>query len=196
MRRSRLIMLLIFAFILSSILNAQEKKHSEIMWDKWGVPHISGNTDAEVFYGFGWAQMEAHGNLILKAFGKSRGLSAEYWGGDQSINSDRLIRKLNIPNRAQQWYNAQTDNMKLHLSSFVAGMNDYCEKHPEVISEELKIVLPIRETDPLTKLQVSYHLMVGAFAMQPQAAQWKNAGSDCYWNSKSSVHTGLCKRNI
>jgi len=190
MRQSRLIMMLIFAFSLSSILYAQEKKHAEIKWDKWGVPHISGKTDAEVYYGFGWAQMEAHGNLILKSFGKSRGQSAEYWGGDKNLQSDQLIRKLNVSNRAEQWFDIQTIDMKLKLSSFVAGMNDYCKNHPEVINEDLRLVLPIRESDPLAKLQVSYHLMVGAFAMQPQAAQWKTAGSNAWAIAPSKSESG------
>ena len=190
MRQSRLTILLIFAFSLSNILYAQEKKYAEIKWDKWGVPHISGKTDSEVFYGFGWAQMEAHGNLILKSFGKSRGQSAEFWGGDQNLQSDQLIRKLNVSNRAKMWFDVQNNDMKLNLLSFVAGMNDYCKNNPEAILEELKLVLPIKETDPLAKLQVSYHLMVGAFAMQPQAAQWKNAGSNAWAIAPSKSESG------
>ena len=189
MKQKILTMLIIFAFI-SSILYAQESKHSEIKWDTWGVPHISGKTDAEVYYGFGWAQMEAHGNMILKGFGKSRGQSAEYWGGEQNLEIDLLIRKLAISSRAEEWFEAQTDEMKLNLSSFVAGMNDYCKKHPEKISEELKVVLPIKGSDPLAKLQVSYHLMVGAFAMQPQASQWKNAGSNAWAIAPSKSESG------
>ena len=189
MKQKILTMLIIFAFI-SSILYAQESKHSEIKWDTWGVPHISGKTDAEVYYGFGWAQMEAHANLILKGYGKSRGQSAEYWGGEQNLESDLLIRKLAIPARAEEWFEAQTDEMKLNLSSFVAGMNDYFKKHPETISEEVKLVFPIKNTDPLAKLQMSYHVMVGAFAMQPQASQWKNAGSNAWAIAPSKSESG------
>lgn len=190
MRQLRLNVLVLFALSLSSILYAQESKHSEIKWDTWGVPHISGKTDAEVYYGFGWAQMKAHGNLVLKGFGKSRGQSAEYWGGEENLESDILIRKLNIPNRAVNWFDAQSDEMKINLTSFVAGMNDYCKNHPDAIGEEFKVVLPILETDPLAKLQVSYHLMVGAFAMQPQAAEWKTAGSNAWAIAPSKSENG------
>ncbi len=181
--------IILFVFI-SSLLYAQEKGQTKINWDTWGVPHISGKTDRDVYYGLGWAQMEAHGNLILKGFVKSRGQSAEYWGGEQNLESDLLIRKLAIPNRAKEWFEVQKDEMKLDLSSFVAGMNDYCKKHMETIDEELKLVLPIIETDPLAKLQVSYHLMVGAFAMQPQASQWKNAGSNAWAIAPSRSESG------
>ncbi|MDP2722925.1 MAG: penicillin acylase family protein [Bacteroidales bacterium] len=181
---------IIFAVFLSSLVYAQEKGRTEIKWDNWGVPHTSGKSDADVYYGFGWAQMEAHANMILKEFGKSRGQSAEYWGGDQNLESDQLISKLDIPNRAVMWFEAQSDDMRLNLTSFVAGMNDYCRTHPEAIKEELKIVLPIREIDPLAKLQVSYHLMVGAFAMQPQVSEWKNAGSNAWAIAPSKSESG------
>lgn len=190
MKQFTLILFLLLTYCFNSVLFAQNKKHSEIKWDKWGVPHISGKTDVEVYYGFGWAQMEAHGNLILKSYGKSRGQSAEYWGGDQNLQSDQLIRKLNVSNRAEQWFELQNNDMKLNLSYFVAGMNDYCKKHPETIDEDLRVVLPVQETDPLAKLQVSYHLMVGAFAMQPQASQWKNAGSNAWAIAPSKSESG------
>lgn len=189
MKQRNLTLLIILALI-GNMLSAQENNHSEIKWDNWGVPHITGKTDSDVYYGFGWAQMEAHGNLIVKGYGKSRGQSAEYWGGEQNLESDLLIRKLAITTRAKEWFEVQTDEMKLNLSSFVAGMNDYYEEHPETISEELKVVFPIKVTDPLAKIQVSYHLMVGGFAMQPQASQWKNAGSNAWAIAPSKSESG------
>jgi acyl-homoserine-lactone acylase len=161
MKQSGIIWTTILAVFINSVVFAQEKGNTEIKWDNWGVPHITGKSDADVYYGFGWAQMKAHANIILKGFAKSRGQSAEYWGGDQNLESDKLIRKLDIPGRAAKWFDVQPDEMKLNLVSFVAGMNDYCKKHPEAINEYLKVVLPVKETDPLAKLQVSYHLING-----------------------------------
>ena len=174
----------IFPFVLFvSFCNcgfSQKINLAQIKWDQWGVPHIKGRSQKEVFYGFGWAQMKAHGNLIVKGFGKARGRSAEYWGGEQNIASDQLIKKLDIPQRALQWYTLQDEETRDDLIAFVEGMNAYVKAHPESISEELKTALPVTVTDPLAKLQVSYHLMVGAFALQPQANGWKNAGSNAW----------------
>ncbi len=36
-------------------------KGSEILWDKWGVPHIFGKSTKDMFYLYGYAQTEAHG---------------------------------------------------------------------------------------------------------------------------------------
>ena len=51
-----------------------------IIRDDWGVPHIFATDMEEMHYAFGWAQMQNHGNLILRLYGQARGRSAEYWG--------------------------------------------------------------------------------------------------------------------
>lgn len=172
--------MLIFYTMLCSLLLGQEKQTAIIKWDDWGVPHIMGKTNAEVYYALGWAQMEAHANLILKGYGKSRGRAAEYWGGDDNWENDVLVRKIGIPDRALQWFECQPDNLKNMLLSFTKGMNDFCLSHPNVIKDDLKCVLPVKVSDPLAKLQHSYHLKVGAFALDPQSNQWKNAGSNAW----------------
>jgi len=188
----RLSILLILTLIITSVsvTFSQNTNSPEIKWDTWGVPHIKGENDADTYYAFGWAQMKAHGDLILKSYGRSRGQASEYWGGDQNLKSDQLTRKLNVPQRAQEWYNVQNEKMKTLLSSFVAGMNAYCNEHGDEISDDLKIVLPIKITDPLAKLQISYHFMVGAFAMLPQASEWKTAGSNAWAIAPSKSESG------
>jgi acyl-homoserine-lactone acylase len=39
-------------------------KGSEILWDKWGVPHVFAKNTKDMFYLYGYAQMEAHGELL------------------------------------------------------------------------------------------------------------------------------------
>lgn len=180
MKRIKLYVVALLVFFTISMINAQRNNSREIKWDTWGVPHIKGKTISDAYYAFGWAQMKAHGDLILKQYGKARGRAAEYWESDQNIQNDLLVRKLNIPNRSKEWYKVQNNEMKNILSAFVAGINSYCEQHPNSIDKNLKVVLPIKETDPLAQLQMSYHLGVGAFAMRPQANQWKTAGSNAW----------------
>src|SRR5687767_15590559 len=78
-------------------------QQTEILWDKWGVPHVYGASDAELFRGFGFAQMESHGNLLLKLYGQARGNAAEYWG-EKHLAEDRYVRTMGIPARSAAWY--------------------------------------------------------------------------------------------
>ena len=50
----------------------------EILWDRYGVPHIFAADRESMFYGQGWAQMQAQANLLLQLYGESRGRAAEY----------------------------------------------------------------------------------------------------------------------
>ena len=46
----------------------------EIIRDNYGVPHIYAPSDAEVAYGFAWAQAEDHFKLIQEAYLAGNGL--------------------------------------------------------------------------------------------------------------------------
>ena len=189
--RLRILLILILIITSVSVTFSQNANSPEIKWDTWGVPHIKGENDADTYYAFGWAQMKAHGDLILKSYGKARGRASEYWGAEnKNLQSDQLTRKLGVPQRAQEWYNLQSEEMQTQLSSFVEGMNAYCNTHGDEISDELKVVLPIKNTDPLARLQIAYHFMVGAFAMLPQADEWKTAGSNAWAIAPSKSESG------
>ena len=131
-------------------------QQTEILWDKWGVPHVYGANDAELFRGFGYAQMESHGNLLLKLYGQARGRAAEYWG-EGHLDEDRYVRTMGIPLRAAQWYEAQTEPFKANLLAFVDGVNKYATEHPDQLADSLKVVLPITVTDVMSHTQRIVH---------------------------------------
>ena len=132
-------------------------KATEILWDKWGVPHIYGANDAELFRGFGYAQMESHANLLLKFYGQARGRGAEYWGGDVNLSEDRYVRRMGIPARAQVWYDAQDPAFKANLDAYADGVNRFASQHPDQIADSLKVVLPISAVDVLAHAQRIIH---------------------------------------
>ena len=93
---------------------------AEVLWDSWGVPHVYGDADSALFYGFGWAQMHSHGDVLLRLYGRARGRAAEYWGVDE-LASDRLVRTMGFPTRAAEWLAAQTPAMRANLEAFAAA---------------------------------------------------------------------------
>ena len=122
------------------------KPHGDIVWDSYGVPHVFARNTQGLFYGFGYAQLQAHGDLILHLYAEARGRAAEYWG-EKFADSDRYLVANDVWGRAQDWYKQQTPEMKNNLDAFAAGMNAYAADHPEGLSPEVKVVLPVSGVD-------------------------------------------------
>lgn len=141
---------------------------TEILWDRYGVPHIYASSDADAFLGYGYAQMAAHGNLILKLYAESRGRAAEYWGPSH-LDNDRFVRTMDIPGRAAAWYRQLSPAMRANLAAFAAGANRYVTEHPETIPDSLKGVLPVTPEDLLAHEQkvVNFMFMLGRQAELP-----------------------------
>lgn len=121
----------------------------EILWDSFGVPHVYAKTEAGAFYGFGWAQAQSHGDILLKMYGESRARGAEYWG-PEAEKLDRWLIANEVPNRSQTWFKAQTPAMRRNLDAFASGINAYAAAHPDAIAPEMQQVLPISGLDIIT----------------------------------------------
>ncbi|WP_420151218.1 acylase [Spirosoma sp.] len=124
---------------------------TEILWDNDGVPHIYGKTLEAMYYGFGYAQMQNHANLLLQLYGQARGRAAEYWGVEY-LNSDKIVTLFGLPERAQKHYQQQEAGYRKCLDNFVSGLNAYAKAHPEAIGAEFKQVLPITAPDVLAHI--------------------------------------------
>jgi acyl-homoserine-lactone acylase len=147
----------------------------EILWDTWGVPHIYSPDPEGLFFAFGWAQMHAHADLILRLYGEARGRAAEYWGEAQ-LDSDRHVHTLGVPGRAESWYALQPPQMKAYLDAFVAGMNAYAGAYPDRIADNVEAVLPVAATDVLAHVQRVIHLMFIGGMAQSITGQWAQGG--------------------
>ena len=62
------------------VLAQAPAKGTEILWDRYGVPHIFAPDHPSLFYAYGYAQMEAHSELLLRLYAQARGRGAEYYG--------------------------------------------------------------------------------------------------------------------
>ena len=158
----------------------QSVEDTEIIWDSWGVPHIYAKNNSELFYSFGWAQMQSHCNLLLELYGLSRGRGAEYWG-EQHLQSDILIHTLDFPKRAADWYRTQDPEFKPLLDAFVKGLNDYAEAHADQVGRENAQVLPILAEDVMALgLYDIYGRFVAGGEVQSALARNQDLGSNAY----------------
>lgn len=146
-----LILSLILVLFMGSQTIAVPTKSTEILWDTYGVPHIYGKDDQSAFYAFGWAQMQSHGDLLLRLYGQARGRAAEYWG-EEYLESDRWVLSMGVPERASSWYKAQNPTFRKYLDAFAAGINAYADQNPELIDDRFEAVLPVKAEDVMAHL--------------------------------------------
>ena len=158
-------------------LDAQERSANrsradgtEILWDTWGVPHIFANDEAQLFRAFGYAQMVSHAELLLTLYARARGRASEYWG-EQYVESDRYVRTMGIPERAAEWYRAQSPRFRRDLDAFADGLNLYARRNADAIPDSLEVALPITATDVLAHTQhvVHFSFVYGGERTQPLA---------------------------
>lgn len=154
-------------------------QRTEILWDTWGVPHIYGKDTEGLFRAFGHAQMQSHGDLILKLYAQARGRGAEYFG-EKYLESDRYVRTMLIPSRANQWYKKQNPQMRRYLDAFASGMNAYAKENPDKISDEVKAVLPVDAVDVLAHVQrvIHFTFVVNAGRIKGIVGSGSKAGSN------------------
>ncbi|WP_414582627.1 acylase [Scytonema sp. PCC 10023] len=155
---------LVFALVLGCYSSAQMAKSTEILWDTYGIPHIYGKDTQSAFQAFGWAQMQSHGNLLLRLYGQARGRAAEYWG-EKYLESDRWVQTMGVPERARSWYKEQNPTFRNYLDAFAAGINAYAQEHREKLDDEVEVVLPVKAEDVLAHLHRVLHF---TFVVNPQ----------------------------
>ena len=155
------------------------QKGSEILWDKYGIPHLYAKSTPDLFFLYGYAQAEAHGNLLLRIYGESRGRASEYFNNADpteaaaNLKNDTWVLTNSIPQRSEEWLKAQTPEFRGYLEAFAAGINAYAAKHPEALSEEAKRVLPITAVDPV---EHSQHFVHFTFVASQRLAEPTRAG--------------------
>jgi len=130
----------------------------EILWDKFGVPHIFAKTTEDMFYAHGYAQMQNQADLLLSLYGESRGRGAEYWGEDK-LALDRWIHTNGVPARAREWYAAQTPEFRKNIDAFARGINAHAKAHPNHVSPQYRQVLPVSGTDVVGHTLRAVHYM-------------------------------------
>jgi acyl-homoserine-lactone acylase len=187
-KRLHLIAVALSAAVLLGACHRNGPEQTEILWDDLGIPHVYGKTQEDVFFAFGWAQARSHGNLILRLYGEARARSAEYWGDEfhehlawTNLQLDRYLLTVDVPARAQEWYDAQAPEFRRCLDAFAEGINAYAREEPDAISDEIEVVLPVDATDVLAQFQ---RTVLFSFVTNPhvvQAAQHQLATGSNAW---------------
>jgi acyl-homoserine-lactone acylase len=170
---------ILFAFIIGCQSLGSPPRNTEILWDTYGIPHIYGKDTQSAFEAFGWAQMQSHGNLLLRLYGQARGRAAEYWG-EEYLESDRWVLTMGVPNRARSWYEQQSPTFRGYLNAFAKGINKYAKEHPDLIDDSVEVLLPVKGEDVLAHLQrvLNFTFIVSPEQIAGVRQQESKAGSN------------------
>lgn len=136
----------------------------EILWDSFGVPHIYAKTEEGGFYGFGYAQAQSHGNLLIHLYGEARARAAEYWG-EKFADQDKWLVANDVPERSKLWFKQQTPQMQKDLNAFAAGINAYAAAHRDKLDPSVLQVLPLSGVDVMAH---AHRLMNYVYIASPQ----------------------------
>lgn len=181
----------VLALFLSFRNPAIGSERTEILWDSWGVPHIYGKDAEGLFQAFGWAQMQSHGDLILRLYGQARGQAAEYFG-EKYLESDKYVRTMGIPRRGSNWYEEQNPTMRRYLDAFAAGINAYAKEHADQINDEVEQVLPVNGVDVLAHVQrvINFTFVVNRESVASLSSRRPAAGSNAWAVAPSHSASG------
>ena len=154
---------------------------AEILWDRFGIPHIYGPDLLTVVRGLGYAEMENHAETILMNVAYARGRSAEYFGaglGNANIQNDMMVRTEGIPERAQHWLETGGDEQAAIIQAFVEGENEYIENHSITIDPSFLRVRPLVPTVVTAGIQyiVHFRFMPSQDNIPALIAAWQKGG--------------------
>jgi acyl-homoserine-lactone acylase len=163
---------------------------AEILWDSYGVPHIYAHDRRELAHAFGWAQMQNHGDLLLRLYAQARGRASELLGPEY-LAEDRWTWTVGIPDLAARDWALQRPAMRAHIEAFVAGINDFAKQHPELIGDSVRAVLPVTAVDVLANQQrlALARFLTSRQQMQAETRNWQR-GSNAWAIAPSHSASG------
>lgn len=184
-RIPRLVLLLALPTFALAGTPATPVKGTEILWDRYGIPHIFAPDHASLFYAYGYAQMEAHSELLLRLYVQARGRAAELYGASY-LESDRWVRINGIPERGRLWTSQQSPDFAPLLQAFVKGLNAWAAEHKDSLSTPAKAALPVTLDDVMAHCLrvIHYDWLVNPTRVE---ARVKGAGIDVHGSNEWAI---------
>ncbi len=102
-----------------------------IVRDQWGIPHITGKTDADAVFGFLYAQAEDDFPRVELNYIDASGRRAEV-EGEAEIYRDLRMKLFIDPADMRAKYTASPAPLRALMDAFADGLNYYLHTHPNV----------------------------------------------------------------
>jgi penicillin amidase len=121
--------------------------------DRYGIPHVHGESDAATVFGFAFAQAEDHYRQLEDNFIRALGRLAEV-EGEGALEDDRLNRALEIPRLARDEYARLDADMRALVDAFASGVNYFLQRRRDVAP---RLLARIEAWYPLAFIRYNYY---------------------------------------
>lgn len=122
-------------FFASAANPSDERSYSaEIIRDRFGVPHITGKTDADTAYGVAVAHAEDDFFTLQDVVAMARGRYGAI-AGEEGAKIDYAYHLIDARGTAEQEYPKLPADTRALFEAYAAGLNQYAAEHPD----ELKL---------------------------------------------------------
>jgi acyl-homoserine-lactone acylase len=95
-----------------------------ILRDEWGVPTVSGPTDAAVAFGLAWAQAEDNYWQIEEDYIHATGRAAHYYG-ERYVAADLVKKAFEVERLSREEYEREPAERRAVWDAYAAGLNYY-----------------------------------------------------------------------
>ncbi|MDP5103061.1 MAG: acylase [Erythrobacter sp.] len=132
-------------FLASAATPAKGRTYSaEIIRDDFGVPHITGKTDADAAFGVAIAHAEDDFFTLQDVVAMSRGRYGAI-AGEDGAKVDYVYHLIDARGTAEREYPTLPQDTRALFEAYAAGLNHYAEQHPD----ELKLanLFPVNGMD-------------------------------------------------
>lgn len=148
---------------------------TEILWDRYGVPHIFAPDHGALFKAYGYAQMEAHAELLVRLYAQARGRASEFYGPEY-LASDKWVRTNGLPDTAKQWAKGQSADFAPLIESFAKGLNQWADEHKSELSASAQAVLPLTPEDVYAHglRVIHYDWIVSPTRLEGRLKRWED----------------------
>ncbi len=123
---------------------AQRQYRAEIIRDEYGVPHISGKTDADVAFGVAIAHAEDDFFTLQDVAAMSKGRYGAI-AGEEGAQFDYVYHLLDARGTAAKEYPNLPADTRALFDAYAAGLNQYADDHPEEV--KLSGLFPVNGED-------------------------------------------------